>query len=89
MAKRTGLASLKPRVGIANLRTVEPPHRQADAYYASSERRAWRAAVIRRAGGRCERPGCGRAKPIFNTYGSAAPPNPLILLILTEQDAKM
>jgi len=54
---------LRPRVAIADLRTVKPPSTQGSdlAHYRTPEHRAWREAVIARAGGRCELPGCGRA----------------------------
>jgi hypothetical protein len=38
---------------------LEP--KTADPHYLTPEHRAWRAAVIRRAGGLCQAPRCGRA----------------------------
>jgi hypothetical protein len=60
------LASLGPRLAAAELRSMPAPAKRADEHYTTPEHRAWRAAVIARAGGRCEwREGgvrCGRAE---------------------------
>jgi len=45
-----------------DLRRAAPPDKTADPWYHTPEHRAWRAAVIGRAGGRCEWPGCDRAE---------------------------
>jgi hypothetical protein len=50
------------RVAVADLRAVKPAPKTADPHYATPEHRAWRAAVIARAGGRCQWPGCDRAE---------------------------
>jgi hypothetical protein len=39
---------------------IAPAANRADPYYLTPEHRAWREAVIARAGGVCEWPGCGR-----------------------------
>jgi 5-methylcytosine-specific restriction enzyme A len=43
-----------PRVPPADSRRVKPPGKTPDPIYATPEHRAWRAAVIQRAGHRCE-----------------------------------
>ena len=48
------VATLKPRLAVADLRTARVPDKTADPHYLSAEHRAWRALVIRNAGGRCE-----------------------------------
>jgi 5-methylcytosine-specific restriction enzyme A len=59
----TRLRKLAPMVRSVDTRTVRPPppqltdkqrFKKADPFYASPEFRAWRAAVVGRAGGRCE-----------------------------------
>ena len=55
------LTNLPPRLAPIDTRTSLPPAKQADAHYHSPEHRAWSAAVIRRAGGACQGPGCGRS----------------------------
>lgn len=54
------LTCLKPRVATLDTRTARPPPKAVDAELTTPEHRAWRAAVLRRAGYRCEGPGCGR-----------------------------
>ncbi|KMO19532.1 HNH endonuclease signature motif containing protein [Methylobacterium platani] len=54
------LSCLRPRVAILDTRTAWPPARAADAELTTPEHRSWRAAVLRRAGYRCEEPDCGR-----------------------------
>jgi 5-methylcytosine-specific restriction enzyme A len=39
------------------------PAKRAASIYHTPEYQAWRAAVIERAAGRCEQPGCGRREP--------------------------
>ena len=57
------LRSLAPRLRSLDTRSVRPPptpitpqqrFKKADPIYSSPEFRAWRAAVVSRAGGRCE-----------------------------------
>ena len=50
------------RVAVADMRVVKPAPKRADPHYGTPEHRAWRKAVIDRAGGRCQWPGCGRAE---------------------------
>ncbi len=53
------LTCLKPRVATLDTRTARPPPKVADAELTTPEHRAWRAEVLRRAGHRCQAPGCG------------------------------
>jgi len=62
MKQRRRLAALGFRVSSLDLRTAQPPPKEADPHYLSPEHRAWREAVVKRAGGRCQWPGCGRAE---------------------------
>lgn len=57
------LTCLRPRVAVLDTRSAQPPPKTADAELLTAEHRAWRAAVIARAGARCEWAGCGRAEP--------------------------
>lgn len=59
-SNRARIRNIRPHVTIADTRCAKPPAKRAAPIYSSSEHRAWRAEVIRRAGGRCEWPGCGR-----------------------------
>lgn len=43
-------------------RRVKPGPKVVEPYYQTPEHRAWRDEVIRRAGGRCQVPGCGRSE---------------------------
>ncbi len=52
------LGTLKPLVATADSRTCKPPPKQADAELQTAEHRAWRLAVLNRAGWRCEE--CGK-----------------------------
>lgn len=54
-----GLKTVGARLRPAAQRLAVPP-KVVDPHYQSDEHKAWRAAVIRRAGGRCQAPGCGR-----------------------------
>jgi 5-methylcytosine-specific restriction enzyme A len=60
MAERRRLASLQPRVAVADLRVVKPAPKQADSFYLSPEWRALVAEIKDERGDRCEEPGCGR-----------------------------
>ncbi|HEY2178040.1 MAG TPA: HNH endonuclease signature motif containing protein [Caulobacteraceae bacterium] len=48
------LPLIGPRLPTLDARRVRPPPKQADPLYLSPEHRAWRAAVLERAGQRCE-----------------------------------
>jgi 5-methylcytosine-specific restriction enzyme A len=52
--RRPRIATLRPRLAVADLRTARPPDKRTDPHYLTAEHRAWRKAVIDRAGGRCE-----------------------------------
>lgn len=54
------LQNQKPRLPSRDLRTSLPPPKVADAHYQSPAHRAWSAEVIRRAGGKCQAPNCGK-----------------------------
>lgn len=56
------LTCLRPRVAVLDTRSAKLPAKTADAELLTAEHRAWRVAVIARAGGRCEWPGCDRAE---------------------------
>ncbi len=58
----TRIRILGPRVGTARTQ-VRPMPKQADPHYATPEHKAWSAAVFKRAGGRCQAPGCTKAWP--------------------------
>ncbi|MFT8245209.1 HNH endonuclease signature motif containing protein [Roseomonas sp. BN140053] len=58
--KAAKLSFLAPRLTAIDTRTAQPAPKVADPHYATPEHQAWRAAVIRRAGGMCQAPGCGR-----------------------------
>ena len=56
------LPTLRPRIGLANLRTAALPPKIAEPFYSSPEWIALRNRVRREAGGRCQAEGCGRAE---------------------------
>ena len=56
------LRSLAPRVAPAPSRLPSAP-KEAAAHYQTPDHRAWAAEVIRRAGGRCQAPGCTKGAP--------------------------
>ena len=56
------LRAAPPRLSLAPIR-LKPPPKEANAVYQTPEHRAWAAAVISRAGGRCQWPGCTKAAP--------------------------
>jgi len=49
---------LRPRLTTVDTRRIRPAPKQADPYYGTPEHKAWSAAVIGRAGGRCQDPAC-------------------------------
>ena len=53
---------MAPRLAVADLRRAKPAPKTADPIYHTAAHREWREAVIARAGGRCQWPGCGRAE---------------------------
>jgi 5-methylcytosine-specific restriction endonuclease McrA len=57
------LTALPPRLSRLDTRIAAPPPKPVEPHYATPEHRRWRRAVVARAGGRCEAPGCGRAEP--------------------------
>jgi 5-methylcytosine-specific restriction enzyme A len=57
---KTLLSMAPPRVGMIDTRCARPMDKVVDAELLSPEHRAWRAEVMRRAGGRCERIENGR-----------------------------
>lgn len=59
----TRIAISKPRIGTTDTRRVKPPPKQADKHYQTPEHRAWALDVKRRAGWRCQAPGCTVAHP--------------------------
>jgi 5-methylcytosine-specific restriction enzyme A len=50
----TRLRTLRPRVATLDTRTVKTSRKEADPELLTPEHRAWRDAVLRRAGHRCE-----------------------------------
>ena len=57
-----GLPTLRPRIGLADVRTAALPPKVADRFYSSVEWIALRDRVRREAAGRCQAEGCGRAE---------------------------
>lgn len=70
--KEPKLRRLEPTVRKLDIRIAVPPPKEADAYYSSSQHRAWRDDVIRSARGQCEwmesGQRCSRAEPEFRMY---------------------
>nr|WP_294566986.1 HNH endonuclease signature motif containing protein [uncultured Rhodopila sp.] len=58
---KSRLSVLGQLVAASDLRRLKPAPKVADSHYQTPEHRAWRTEVIRRSGGRCQRPGCGRS----------------------------
>jgi len=54
------LPTLRPSIGMVDLRTSAPPPKVAEPFYSSAEWIALRDRVRREAGGRCQVAGCGR-----------------------------
>lgn|ERR1700674_3386626 len=62
--RKAQLPTLSPRIATMDLRTARPPDRsekRAEPFYSSPAYRTWRAAIIARAGGCCQAPGCGKS----------------------------
>lgn len=58
--KRARLTSIASRLGTLDTRTAQPAPKTADPELKTAEHQRWRAEVLRRAGGMCQGPGCGR-----------------------------
>jgi len=56
--RRARLPTLGSPIRTLDTTTARPAPKQADPIYGTPEYRAWRATVIRRAGGRCQDPDC-------------------------------
>lgn len=77
------LKMLLSSVAVLDTRIAKPPLKEADPIYSDRRYSAWRVEVIRRAGGICQWPGCGRKeKRMFADHirelsdqGSAFDPN--------------
>src|SRR5579862_1179383 len=54
MARRPRVATLRPNLAMADLRTARPIKKGTDSDLLTPEHRAWREFVIARAGRRCE-----------------------------------
>lgn len=52
------LRTLGSRIGTLDPRTTKPPSKQPNPLYSTPEYRRWRAAVVERAGHRCQGKGC-------------------------------
>ena len=76
------LKALRPALSQADTRAAAPEPKAADPHYSSPEHRAWRDTVMRRAGGMCQWPGCGRtgvrlfADHIVELQDGGAPTDP-------------
>lgn len=66
------MRTLRSRIGSVDLRSARPPEKHADAELLTSRHRAWREAVLTRAGHRCEATDegkrCIRAAPKDRMY---------------------
>lgn len=49
------LKTMAPRLRLVDTRTVKPPEKVVDDYYNTPEHKAWRVAVLRKAGWQCEK----------------------------------
>ncbi|GAA0262735.1 hypothetical protein LNAOJCKE_5197 [Methylorubrum aminovorans] len=52
------LTTLAPRLGTLDTRTARPAPKQADPELLTPEHKAWRQEVLKRAGWKCQAPGC-------------------------------
>jgi len=57
-----GLPTLRPRIGLVDLRIAALPPKVAEPFYSSAAWIELRNRVRREAGGRCQVQGCGRAE---------------------------
>lgn len=53
------LSTLRPRLSTGDTRRLRPAPKQVDSHYSTPEHKAWRSAVVRAAGYRCQGIGCG------------------------------
>lgn len=60
MAYTPRLTSLSSRLQTVDVRSAKPEPKTADPFYSSAAYLQWRETVIRRSGGKCQWPGCGR-----------------------------
>ncbi len=69
---QTTLRNLRPRLPVLDLRTARPAPKTADRELLTGEHKAWRAAVLSRAGHRCEwvehGVRCSRAAPAHRLF---------------------
>lgn len=56
---------LRPALSVLDTRIARPAPKEADEVYKTAGHRRWAAEVIRRAGGRCQWPGCDRMAPEY------------------------
>ena len=61
-APRPRIVTIQPRIAIVDTRAAKLPAKEVSPIYVTTEYRHWRDAVIRRAGGACQWPGCGRSE---------------------------
>ena len=54
------LTTIKPALTALDTRTARPPPKTADAELATPEHQAWRLEVLKRAGWKCQGPGCDK-----------------------------
>jgi len=59
--KRAALSFMPDRLSVMDTRIAKVPPKQVDAELQTPEHQRWRAEVIRRAGGVCQGPNCGRS----------------------------
>jgi 5-methylcytosine-specific restriction enzyme A len=59
---RARLPFIKPALAVMDTSIAKVPPKQVDRHYHTPEHRVWSAAVIKRAGGVCQGPGCGRSE---------------------------
>ena len=69
---QTLLRNLRPALSVLDLRTARPAQKTADRELLTSEHRAWREAVLSRAGHRCEWAErgvrCDRTAPTYRLF---------------------
>lgn len=66
------IGRLPPSVGVLDTRIAHPAGKQRGEHYGSPAHKAWAAAVIGRAGGRCEWTDggvrCSKSRPLYRMY---------------------